>query len=252
MAAFKYDMICAVLASGNVSRVYFITLPSQFYKEHSTVMDALDTIVFSSLVPALSLVVISVATAITCISLRRATTWRKQKVFTLTGGMTRKSNTCRGKMPKKGKNFRAESEAQISAVDSGISGENNTSKTEQRDQILPVGGLIMGSEASTNTSECSTTMTQKEVGLTRMLVVISVVYIVCVSPRVPRALSRLLVPEFRGWGSLCNLLLMTEAVMNVLLALNSALNFFVFYWLGSRYRTKLHQLFTGKTRRMSP
>ena len=94
-------------------------------------------------------------------------------------------------------------------------------------------------------------MTQKEVGLTRMLVTISVAYIVCVSPRVLRSLSCFLVLGFRAWGSLRNLVLLTEAVMNVLLALNSALNFFVFYWLGSRYRATLHRLAARKGGRLS-
>ncbi|KAL8620635.1 hypothetical protein ACOMHN_029525 [Nucella lapillus] len=88
----------------------------------------------------------------------------------------------------------------------------------------------------------SDVITQKEKSLTSMLVVISCVFVICVSPRVVRAWCTFFFPEFRAWGKRCGLLLVTEALMNALLAANSTVNFFVYYTMGSRFRTTLSQL----------
>ena len=244
VVVFKYDLTCAVLVDGNVSHVRLITTPSRLYKQHPDVLDVLDTFVFSALIPTLSLVTICVATTITSIMLSKATAWRQGKALAsasqarVTTGS--KTSSCAGWTAADGKISRVEGQSAREGMTSRARHEDKTPNTQGRFyQELP------------SATDSRSTMTQKEVGLTRMLVAISVVYIVCVSPRVLRSLCRFLVPGFRSWGSLCNLVLLTEAVMNVLLALNSALNFFVFYWLGSRYRATLHRLGARKGGQLS-
>lgn len=92
----------------------------------------------------------------------------------------------------------------------------------------------------------------KETALTRMLIVISGIYIVCVGPRVPLSLLRLLVPGFQVWGRHCNLVVTTDALMNVLLALNSALNFFVYVTLSSKFKDTLQKTLCCDARRGFP
>ena len=253
VVAFKYDVTCAVLIGGNVSHVRLITTPSRLYKQHPDVLDVLDTFVFSALIPTLSLVTISVATTITTIMLSKATAWRQGKALALAsqGRATTgsKTSSCPGWTAADGKISVTERKEKISRVEGQSTREGTTSRARHEDKTPNTQGKV--SQQLPSATDSRSTMTQKEVGLTRMLVAISVVYIVCVSPRVLRSLCRFLVPGFRGWGSLCNLVLLTEAVMNVLLALNSALNFFVFYWLGSRYRATLHRLGARKGGRLS-
>ena len=250
--AFKYDLTCAVLVGDNVSHVRLITTPSRLYKQHPDVLDVLDTFVFSALIPTFSLVTISVATTITAIMLSKATAWRQGKALAsasqgraTTGS---KTSSCPGWTAADGKISVTERKEKISRVE-GQSAREGTSRARHEDKTPNTQGKV--SQELPSATDSRSTMTQKEVGLTRMLVAISVAYIVCVSPRVLRSLCRFLVPGFRSWGSLCNLVLLTEAVMNVLLALNSALNFFVFYWLGSRYRATLHRLGARKGGRLS-
>ena len=255
VVVFKYDVTCAVLAGGNISSVHLIIMPSALYKQHPAMMDILDNFVFSSLVPALSLCVISVTTTITYIVLRRATAWREGKVSLskMQNRNSRGSNrsSFQDSTETKAKVSRTRKDNQTVTNKGNISREGKSSNTKHGSQIANAEAPTVGSPDATKPADSSSTVTQKEVNLTRMLVAISVVYIICVSPRVLHSLCRFLVPEFEVWGSLCNLVIVIEAVMNMLLALNSALNFFVFYWLGSRYRATLRRLVARKDRRLS-
>ncbi|XP_076444107.1 uncharacterized protein LOC143282374 [Babylonia areolata] len=171
--AFKYDVRCVVI-SGGKTPPFLMVLPSDLYKEMPIVMDILDSFVFSSLIPTLSLLVTAVATIITAVKLKRAAQWR--------------DNSAQG------------------------------------------GSTVV--------------MKQKEKALTSMLIVISCIYMACVSPRVIRSLCRFFIPEFRAWGKLCNLMVLTEVLINITLALNSAVNFFVYCAMGSRFRQTMRQLFS--------
>ena len=253
VVAFKYDLTCAVLVGGNVSHVRLITTPSQLYKQHPDVLDVLDTFVFTAFIPTLSLVTISVTTTITTIMLSKVTVCRQGTALTsasqfrATTGST--TSSCPGWTAADAKISVTERKEKISRVESQSAREGTTSRARHEDKTPNTQGKV--SQELPSATDSRSTMTQKEVGLTRMLVAISVVYIVCVSPRVLHSLCRFLVPGYRGWGSLCNLVLVTEAVVSVLLTLNSALNFFVFYWLGSRYRAMLHRLGARKGGRLS-
>ncbi|XP_025077853.1 uncharacterized protein LOC112554331 [Pomacea canaliculata] len=88
---------------------------------------------------------------------------------------------------------------------------------------------------------CSQTFSLKEVAVTRMLIVISGIYIACVSPRVMYSVVQFIVAEFRVWGSLCNLAIVCDAVSNASLALHSAANFFVYFTMGTRFRLTLRR-----------
>ncbi|PVD19239.1 hypothetical protein C0Q70_19725 [Pomacea canaliculata] len=93
-----------------------------------------------------------------------------------------------------------------------------------------------------NRCSSSSKLSGEEIGLTRMLVVISGIYIACVSPRVLTSLTRLLVPDYRPWTRLCNLVVVMETLMNVLVAINSVINFFVYISLGSKFKQTLRSL----------
>nr|KAG5695160.1 hypothetical protein BaRGS_030206 [Batillaria attramentaria] len=166
--AFKFDVVCAVVLGTN-STPTRVVVPSQLYLDNVLLVDVLDTFVFTSSLPAVSLVVVVIATIITVVKLRAASSWREET---------------------------------------------------SRNAVI----------------------SRKEVALTRMLVVISCVYIACVSPRLFRSMARFLVPEFRPWGRLCNLVQVTESVENLLLALNSTINFFVYYTLGSKFKDTFKRL----------
>ncbi|KAL8588561.1 hypothetical protein ACOMHN_059515 [Nucella lapillus] len=86
-------------------------------------------------------------------------------------------------------------------------------------------------------------ISQKERALTSMLIAVSSVFIACVSPRVIRSLCRYFIPELQAWGKLCSVMLLTESIINVPLTLNSTVNFFVYFSLGSRFRQTLRQMF---------
>ncbi|PVD19238.1 hypothetical protein C0Q70_19724 [Pomacea canaliculata] len=93
-----------------------------------------------------------------------------------------------------------------------------------------------------NRCSSSSKLSREEIGLTRMLVVISGIYIACVSPRVLTSLTRLLVPDYRPWTRLCNLVVVMETFVNALVAINSVINFFVYISLGSKFKQTLRSL----------
>ncbi|KAK7116346.1 hypothetical protein V1264_002040 [Littorina saxatilis] len=194
VVSFKYDIACAVFIGLEHLPPEVMVLPSQLYQDNQVLLDVLDTIIFSSLVPTFSLVVVAVATTITAVKLRQAGNWRQHA--------------------------------------SGGGGGERESK---------------GKEGGANTGSGADVINRKEAVLTRMLVAMSCVYIACVSPRVLRSLCRLLVPGFRAWGSMCNLMIATESLETMFLGINSSLNFFLFYSMGSRYRATLRRLLTRRT-----
>ncbi|XP_076440983.1 uncharacterized protein LOC143280235 [Babylonia areolata] len=82
----------------------------------------------------------------------------------------------------------------------------------------------------------------REVALTKMLVAISCVYVVCITPEALMPLMVLSRPEVQPVGRQADLFFAIISVMHALCAINSSVNF-IFYWsLGSRYRATLRRL----------
>ncbi|KAL8573562.1 hypothetical protein ACOMHN_047832 [Nucella lapillus] len=88
----------------------------------------------------------------------------------------------------------------------------------------------------------SVTMETKEVALTRMLIVVSCLFIGCTVPNIILRIFPMVDTEFRLGGRHQNALLVGVNVLYTANAANSALNF-VFYWkMGSRFRAVLKDI----------
>ncbi|KAK7112860.1 probable G-protein coupled receptor 139 [Littorina saxatilis] len=94
-----------------------------------------------------------------------------------------------------------------------------------------------------NQSSAPVTMESKEVALTKMLIAVSILFIVCTLPNVILRIAPLFVDEFRLGGRKQNLLLSGICVIYLANAINSALNFVFYYKMGSRFRMCVKSLF---------
>lgn len=84
-------------------------------------------------------------------------------------------------------------------------------------------------------------LTQQQDSLTRVLILVSCLYIMCSAPSVAVAITRFAVPgeRFYPWGRYSNIFFAVHDVSNTLAAVNSSFNFFIYLWLSSRYRKTL-------------
>ena len=96
----------------------------------------------------------------------------------------------------------------------------------------------------------SVTMESKEIALTKMLIAVSCLFIVCTIPNVVLRIAPLVVEEFRLGGRNQNLLLVGICVIYLANAINSAMNFIFYYKMGSKYRMVLRSMFTGKPKKL--
>lgn len=78
--------------------------------------------------------------------------------------------------------------------------------------------------------------------LMRMLVALSLVYILCTAPDVVLALTRFTIPEFRADGDYCRVFVIAHRVRHAIVMVNSSSNFFVYIKMSSRYRQELKLL----------
>ena len=83
----------------------------------------------------------------------------------------------------------------------------------------------------------------QQAALTKMLVLISCIYIACSTPGCILALWRRIDPRFSTVGTYSNLFYALHPISyHVFSATNSSVNFFVYYWRSSRYRAVLQGL----------
>ncbi|XP_076442730.1 galanin receptor 2a-like [Babylonia areolata] len=82
--------------------------------------------------------------------------------------------------------------------------------------------------------------------LTRMLIATSVLFIVCTFPTLVFQVTIFLVPELMNAGRYRNLRDVFWNVIMMFRCVNSSLNFFVYYYMGSRFRQTLKQLLSCK------
>ena len=82
----------------------------------------------------------------------------------------------------------------------------------------------------------------REVALVKMLVVVSLIYIITAAPNVALGMTKLLVPEFLHTRKYANIFLASHLMYLVLAQANSSVNFFVYLARSSRFRQELRGL----------
>ncbi|KAL8597019.1 hypothetical protein ACOMHN_050118 [Nucella lapillus] len=88
-----------------------------------------------------------------------------------------------------------------------------------------------------------TSVEKQEVMVTRMLVTVCCVYVVCMIPNVSWSLMLLArLPGFQITGHLCNAFRMTTVLAHVMEVFNASVNFFIYTKQSSHYRSTLRQL----------
>ena len=98
---------------------------------------------------------------------------------------------------------------------------------------------------SANSSSSNTQ--NQQTALTKMLVVVCCIYVVCSTPGCTMALVRRVYPKFAPGGRYANLFNIShEFGYRVFSAINSSINFFVFCWMSSRFRQELRRLCVRK------
>ena len=91
-------------------------------------------------------------------------------------------------------------------------------------------------------SSSSSSSDVREVALVKMLVVVSLIYIITAAPNVVLGLTRLLVPNFLPSRKYANIFLASHLMYLVLTQVNSSVNFFVYLARSSRFRQELRHL----------
>lgn len=91
-------------------------------------------------------------------------------------------------------------------------------------------------------SSSSSSSDVREVALVKMLVVVSLIYIISSAPNVALGMTRLLVPEFVANRRYANIFLASHLMYLVLAQANSSVNFFVYLARSSRFRQELRHL----------
>ena len=94
-------------------------------------------------------------------------------------------------------------------------------------------------------SMTSHTGSRQQDALTVVLVLLSCIYIACAAPLVAVALVRVLVIDFSPEGRYSNICIASHVLGTVFSAVNSSVNFFVYYRMSSSYRKALHSLRGG-------
>ena len=94
------------------------------------------------------------------------------------------------------------------------------------------------------TTSSAAAMSSREVALTRMLVGVSVLYVICSMPVLALGVAILSVPEFSLHGRYYNTFNLMVSVFELFSYINSSVNFFVYCFLGSKYRETMKAMCT--------
>nr|KAG5688570.1 hypothetical protein BaRGS_002785 [Batillaria attramentaria] len=96
--------------------------------------------------------------------------------------------------------------------------------------------------ASTSSGRGDNHSQQQQAALTKMLVILSCVFMVCSAPMTSLGIVRLLVPDFSTFGRYANMFFASHSICTFIVLINSAINFFVYYSRSSRFKQELHVL----------
>ncbi|XP_076454746.1 uncharacterized protein LOC143289596 [Babylonia areolata] len=97
--------------------------------------------------------------------------------------------------------------------------------------------------------ETSSSISPREVALTKMLIGSSVLFIVCISPACVLRVATLFLPELNAGGRQHNLYFMCLWITEGFAFINASFNFLVYYKMGSRYRETFWALFCRKAQK---
>ncbi|XP_076435247.1 uncharacterized protein LOC143275069 [Babylonia areolata] len=86
------------------------------------------------------------------------------------------------------------------------------------------------------------TMKRSQMSLVKMLLVVSLIYIITSSPKVMLGLVRAFVPQFFRTGDYSNIFQATHVIYLALGTVNSTVNVFVYYSRSSRFRAEVRRL----------
>ena len=150
----------------NTGRITFFLTTTEFFSQHKVLYDVLENTFLMIVIPFTTFTVVTIATAVTVVQLKRAIAWRH--------------------------------------------GSSSSSSSDVR-----------------------------EVALVKMLVVVSLIYIISSAPNVALGMTRLLVPEFLHTRRYANIFLASNLTFLVLAEVNSSVNFFVYLARSSRFRQEL-------------
>ena len=89
----------------------------------------------------------------------------------------------------------------------------------------------------------------KEVAVTRMLIAVSCVFIVCSIPNIMYRVTPVFLPEFAVGGRNQNIVLLGLCLLHFFPTVNSSINFLFYFKMGSRYRIMLKSLFCQVSRK---
>ncbi|KAL8563739.1 hypothetical protein ACOMHN_063507 [Nucella lapillus] len=83
---------------------------------------------------------------------------------------------------------------------------------------------------------------KRELAVTKMLMVICLMYVLTMTPSVIQRFFRTLVPGYLPSGKYCNTFAVIQTLVHVCEVVNSSLNFVVYITMGSKFRSTLQQL----------
>lgn len=109
-----------------------------------------------------------------------------------------------------------------------------------------LGPSTAATKASTSKPDPSR-LSSKELALTKMLIAVSVLFIVCLMPNALYRITYFLVSEFNYAGRFKNLSSVLWEIVVLCRVINCSMNFLVYYCMGSRFRATLHDICTCKT-----
>nr|KAG5705551.1 hypothetical protein BaRGS_009204 [Batillaria attramentaria] len=79
--------------------------------------------------------------------------------------------------------------------------------------------------------------------MTKMLLVVCVVYCVCTIPAATQTVVRLLVPEFVASGRYNNAFYAALCISHLLESVNCSVNFVIYYTMSSKFNSTLREMF---------
>ncbi|KAL8562617.1 hypothetical protein ACOMHN_045881 [Nucella lapillus] len=94
-------------------------------------------------------------------------------------------------------------------------------------------------------SSCA--LSSREVALTRMLIAVSILYVICSTPNTILGVGVMFVRELTFSGRYYNLAILFIDIIELTSYINATFNFFIYHSFGSRYKNTLHILFGCKT-----
>nr|KAG5702693.1 hypothetical protein BaRGS_013330 [Batillaria attramentaria] len=163
-----YDVV--LVTDSTTNQTVLTLVPTKFYADYKAFADFIQTTVLSIFIPFSTFIVVSIATLITVINLRKALTWRQK----------------------------------------------------------------IASKSSNTSTDCTNCRSQAALG--KLLVIVSLIYIVTSTPHVVVGIVRSIVSDFSLHGRYANIFVASHVLYLTLGCLNSTVNFFVYVTRSSKFR----------------